>query len=305
MLFAIGLVAHVHHRRPVGRDPRRRRRPTRSRPTRTTSSPTSTTCCSVASIFGLFAGFYYWWPKVFGRMLNEKLGKLHFWMMLVGFNLTFGPMHILGLQGMPRRVYTYPEGMGWDLWNLLSHHRRVHHRPRVLCSSSTSSRAARTPGDRSPTRGTPAPSSGSPPRRPRRTTSTSSHGHAARRVVAPQVRDRGRSRAARRGTPRRHRRERRRPTSTCRRPPTGRWWWPSACRSSRYGLIYASGSPRSARSSCSPASTAGRSSPPSIPTTGHGDGPRRTARTEPDAPSRTGCVAAVADDTVDTHEDEA
>jgi cytochrome c oxidase subunit 1 len=72
------------------------------------------------ALFGLFAGLYYWWPKMFGRLLNEKLGKLHFWLMLIGFNVTFGPFHLLGLSGMPRRIYTYPEGMGWDTWNLIS-----------------------------------------------------------------------------------------------------------------------------------------------------------------------------------------
>jgi cytochrome c oxidase subunit 1 len=69
------------------------------------------------SIFGLTAGAYYWWPKMFGRLLNERLGKLHFWLMLIGFNLTFFPMHFVGLHGMPRRVYTYPEGLGFDLMN--------------------------------------------------------------------------------------------------------------------------------------------------------------------------------------------
>ena len=68
---------------------------------------------------GIFSGFYYWWPKVFGRMLNETLGKWNFWMMLIGFNLTFFPMHILGLAGMPRRTYRYPSGMGWDTMNLI------------------------------------------------------------------------------------------------------------------------------------------------------------------------------------------
>jgi cytochrome c oxidase subunit I len=72
------------------------------------------------ALFGLFSGTYYWLPKVSGRMLSEGLGKLHFWLMLIGFNLTFGPMHILGLQGMRRRVPTYPEGVGWDLWNMVS-----------------------------------------------------------------------------------------------------------------------------------------------------------------------------------------
>ncbi len=70
------------------------------------------------SIFGLFGGAYYWWPKFTGRRLDERLGKWHFWIMLVGFNLTFGPFHILGLQGMPRRIYTYPANQGWDFWNL-------------------------------------------------------------------------------------------------------------------------------------------------------------------------------------------
>jgi cytochrome c oxidase subunit I len=72
------------------------------------------------AIFGLFAGAYYWLPKVTGRLLSEGLGKIHFWLMLIGFNLAFGPMHILGLQGMPRRYYTYPEGTGWDAWNLVA-----------------------------------------------------------------------------------------------------------------------------------------------------------------------------------------
>src|SRR5687767_9350062 len=69
------------------------------------------------SIFALTAGAYYWWPKMFGRMLNERLGKLHFWLMFIGFNLTFFPMHFVGLYGMPRRVYTYHEGLGFDIWN--------------------------------------------------------------------------------------------------------------------------------------------------------------------------------------------
>ena len=72
------------------------------------------------AIFGLFGGMYYWWPKVFGRMLGERLGKLNFWLMLVGFNMTFGPMHVLGLQGMPRRIQSYPESLGLSFWNLVS-----------------------------------------------------------------------------------------------------------------------------------------------------------------------------------------
>ena len=72
------------------------------------------------AIFGIFSGLYYWWPKIFGHMLSEGWGKLHFWLFFLGFNLTFGPFHILGLQGMPRRIYTYPDGMGWNFWNLMS-----------------------------------------------------------------------------------------------------------------------------------------------------------------------------------------
>ena len=69
------------------------------------------------SILGLFAGIYYWWPKLTGRLLDEKLGQVHFWLSFIGFNVTFAPMHILGLNGMPRRIYTFPEGMGWEFWN--------------------------------------------------------------------------------------------------------------------------------------------------------------------------------------------
>jgi len=72
------------------------------------------------AVFGLFSGMYYWWPKIFGRLLSEGLGKLHFWVMIIGFNLAFGPMHILGLQGMIRREYTYPESLGLTFWNQVS-----------------------------------------------------------------------------------------------------------------------------------------------------------------------------------------
>ncbi len=71
------------------------------------------------TVFGIFAGVYYWFPKITGRMLHEKLAKIQFWTMFVGFNLTFFPMHILGLLGMPRRIYTYPGGQGWDTLNLI------------------------------------------------------------------------------------------------------------------------------------------------------------------------------------------
>jgi heme/copper-type cytochrome/quinol oxidase subunit 1 len=70
------------------------------------------------ALMALFAGLYYWFPKMSGRMLDERLGKIHFWLFLIGSNLTFFPMFVLGLLGMPRRVYTYPAGLGWDGLNL-------------------------------------------------------------------------------------------------------------------------------------------------------------------------------------------
>ena len=71
-------------------------------------------------VLGLFAGVYFWWPKVFGHLLDERRGKIHFWTMLIGFNLTFGPMHVLGLQGMSRRINTYSSGFGFEFWNLVA-----------------------------------------------------------------------------------------------------------------------------------------------------------------------------------------
>ncbi len=71
-------------------------------------------------VFPLIAGLYYWLPKITGRLLNERLGRWNFWIMFVFFNLTFFPMHLTGLLGMPRRIYTYPAGLGWELPNLIS-----------------------------------------------------------------------------------------------------------------------------------------------------------------------------------------
>jgi cytochrome c oxidase subunit I len=70
-------------------------------------------------LFAAFAAFYYWFPKVSGKMLSETLGKVHFWLFLIGFHLTFDFMHVPGILGMPRRIYTYEPGRGWDIWNLL------------------------------------------------------------------------------------------------------------------------------------------------------------------------------------------
>jgi cytochrome c oxidase subunit 1 len=70
-------------------------------------------------LFALFGAFHYWYPKMTGRMLDERLGKLHFWLFLIGFHLTFDFMHIPGILGMPRRIYTYEAGRGWGIWNLI------------------------------------------------------------------------------------------------------------------------------------------------------------------------------------------
>ncbi|HKM89957.1 MAG TPA: cytochrome c oxidase subunit I [Candidatus Acidoferrales bacterium] len=70
-------------------------------------------------LFALFGAFYYWFPKMSGRMYNEGLAKLHFWTFFIGFHLTFDLMHIPGMLGMPRRIYTYEPGRGWDFWNFL------------------------------------------------------------------------------------------------------------------------------------------------------------------------------------------
>ncbi len=72
------------------------------------------------SILALLAGVYYWFPKITGRLMNETIGKINFWIVFVGFNLTFFPMHFSGLNGMPRRIYTYDSSMGWDLMNMIS-----------------------------------------------------------------------------------------------------------------------------------------------------------------------------------------
>jgi cytochrome c oxidase subunit 1 len=72
------------------------------------------------AVFPLFGAFYYWFPKFTGRMLSERLGRWNFWLFFIGFNVAFFPMHVLGLQGMPRRVYTYPGEMGWGGMNLVA-----------------------------------------------------------------------------------------------------------------------------------------------------------------------------------------
>ena len=71
-------------------------------------------------VFPLFGGFYYWWPKFTGRLMSERLGKLNFWLMFVGFNVSFFPMHTLGFLGMPRRIYTYLPSLQWNSLNMVA-----------------------------------------------------------------------------------------------------------------------------------------------------------------------------------------
>jgi len=72
------------------------------------------------AIMGIFAGIYYWFPKITGRLLDERLGQIHFWLNIIALNVTFFPMHFVGLLGMPRRVYTYAPGLGFDTMNMIS-----------------------------------------------------------------------------------------------------------------------------------------------------------------------------------------
>ena len=125
------------------------------------------------TIFGVMAGMYYWFPKMTGRMLSRKLGIWQFWLQLVGFNLTFFPMHILGLQGMPRRIADYGPDRGWSFLNLLSSIGAfvIADRDDPVLRRTSSSRCGSL-GRRRTTRGSPTRSSGRRPLRLRRTTST-------------------------------------------------------------------------------------------------------------------------------------
>ena len=72
------------------------------------------------AVFPLLGAVYYWYPKFTGRLMSERLGRWNFWLLFIGFNVTFFPMHVLGMRGMPRRIYTYPSGLGWDTLNLVA-----------------------------------------------------------------------------------------------------------------------------------------------------------------------------------------
>jgi len=84
-------------------------------------------------LFAMFAGIYYWYPKATGRKLNRKLGRWHFWLFLIGFHLTFDPQHIAGILGMPRRIFTYDAGRGWEIYNLVSSAGAVFQAVGLLC----------------------------------------------------------------------------------------------------------------------------------------------------------------------------
>jgi cytochrome c oxidase subunit 1 len=70
-------------------------------------------------VFAFLGGFYYWYPKITGKLLSERLGKWNFWLFFLGFHMTFDFMHIPGILGMPRSIYTYEPGRGWDGWNMI------------------------------------------------------------------------------------------------------------------------------------------------------------------------------------------
>jgi cytochrome c oxidase subunit 1 len=72
------------------------------------------------AIMAILSGIFYWFPKYSGKMYSERQGKISFWLIMLGQNVTFFPMHFVGLDGMPRRIYTYVEGMGWEFWNGVS-----------------------------------------------------------------------------------------------------------------------------------------------------------------------------------------
>ena len=84
-------------------------------------------------VYALFAGFYYWYPKAFGRLLNSKLGLWHFWLFTIGFHLTFDTMHFSGFLGMPRRIFTYDPGRGWEMLNLIGSVGAIFQAVGVLC----------------------------------------------------------------------------------------------------------------------------------------------------------------------------
>ena len=128
------------------------------------------------AVNAIFAGLYYWYPKVTGRMMSESLGKTSFWLTFVGFNATFLVQHSIGLEGMPRRVYEYPDIADLHVLNLISTIGSFILAVGVLVTAYNLVRSLKTGVPPAPTPGRATPWSGSPPRHRRRTTSTSSRG---------------------------------------------------------------------------------------------------------------------------------
>ena len=132
-------------------------------------------------VFAMFAGFYFWWPKFTGRMLDERLGKIHFWLLFIGFHTTFLVQHWLGVEGMPRRYATTRANEGFTVLNQVSSSARSCSVPRRCRSSTTSGSRARRRWSASTTRGAGAARwSGRPARRRRGTTSSRCRGSGPR-----------------------------------------------------------------------------------------------------------------------------
>ncbi|HIF98443.1 MAG TPA: cytochrome c oxidase subunit I [Myxococcales bacterium] len=101
-------------------------------------------------VFTIFAACYYWFPKMTGRMLSEKIGRWHFWLFFIGFHLTFTTMHVQGILGMPRRIYTYPVERGWEIWNAISSAGAILQGLGVACFLIAVIAAFRRPADAGP-----------------------------------------------------------------------------------------------------------------------------------------------------------
>jgi cytochrome c oxidase subunit 1 len=101
-------------------------------------------------VFTVFAACYYWFPKMTGRMLSEKIGRWHFWLFFIGFHLTFTTMHVQGVLGMPRRIYTYPAERGWEVWNAISSTGAILQGLGVACFLVAVIAAFRRPADAGP-----------------------------------------------------------------------------------------------------------------------------------------------------------
>jgi cytochrome c oxidase subunit I len=182
------------------------------------------------SVFALFAGAYYWWPKAFGIMLDERLGRLHFWLMLIGFNVTFFPMHFLGLLGMPRRIYTYAPDLGWSALNLLATVGAFVLASSLLVFVANVARTIRHGSRAESDPGTAAPSNGRRHRHRRPGTSTASRASKVgttsggeNTVAVPKAGDRSPQPCRESGY-------------TCRCHPSGRSWWRRLCSSPWLGF---------------------------------------------------------------------